>query len=159
MTNIAIRQAEGEAELARARSLFVEYATSLDFSLCFQGFDAELAGLPGKYAPPSGALLLAWVNGKAMGVVALRALGDLGDGIAEMKRLYVQPEARGLQLGRKLAEAIIAAARDRGYRRLRIDTLQRMQAANALYDALGFYEIPPYTPNPEPDVRYREVAL
>ncbi len=156
MTIIEIRPAEGDVELARARSLFVEYANSLDFSLCFQGFDAEMASLPGKYAPPSGALLLAWVDGRAMGVVALR---DLGDQIAEMKRLYVKPEARGLQLGRKLAEAIIAEARARGYQRMRIDTLQRMQAANALYDALGFYEIAPYTPNPQADVRYREVAL
>ncbi len=156
MAMIEIRQAHGEADLARARSLFMEYANSLNFSLCFQGFDAELATLPGKYAPPSGALLLAWVDGHAMGVVALR---DLGEGIAEMKRLYVKPQARGLQLGRKLAEAIMAEARARGYGRMRIDTLQRMQTANALYDALGFYEIPPYTPNPEPDVRYREVAL
>jgi Acetyltransferase (GNAT) family. len=116
-----------------------------------------LEALPGKYAPEkSGALLLAKVDGQPMGVVALR---DLGDGICEMKRLFVDPRARGLKLGRKLAEAILAEGRRLGYRAMRLDTLQRMAEANRLYDSLGFRDIPPYIHNPLPDVRYREVDL
>ncbi|HLT78281.1 MAG TPA: GNAT family N-acetyltransferase [Ferrovibrio sp.] len=154
---ITIAPAESADDLAAAGRLFLAYAQSLDFSLCFQGFDAELAGLPGKYAPEQGgALLLARVDGEPKGVVALRALEP---GICEMKRLYVDPAARGLKLGRRLAEAIMAEGRRLGYRVMRLDTLHRMPEANRLYDRLGFRDIPPYIHNPLPDVRYREADL
>lgn len=154
---VIIAPVEGPQDLAAAKQLFLAYARSLDFSLCFQGFDEELAAMPGKYAPEkAGALLLAKVDGKPMGVVGLR---DLGDGACEMKRLYVDPAARGLKLGRRLAEAIMAEGRKLGYRVMRLDTLHRMAEANRLYDALGFRDIPPYIHNPMPDVRYREADL
>ena len=152
-----IGPAATEVDIAAARRLFQAYAASLDFSLCFQGFDEELAGLPGKYATAKGgALLLGWLDGAAVGVVGLRALEP---GICEMKRLYVGPEGRGSGLGPALAEAIIAAARQLGYDRMRLDTLARMQAANRLYDRLGFYDIAAYCENPMPDTRYRELKL
>ncbi len=151
-----IRPAASPADIAQVRRLFQAYADSLDFSLCFQDFDSELRDLPGKYAPPKGALLLGLLEGEAVGVVGLR---DLGDGIAEMKRLYVGPAARGLRLGEALAEAVIQEARRLGYGRLRLDTLQRMVAANGLYDRLGFTDIPAYYTNPMPDTRYRELKL
>ncbi|HEX6957607.1 MAG TPA: GNAT family N-acetyltransferase [Ferrovibrio sp.] len=161
-TTISIEPAATADDLAAARRLFLDYASSLGFSLCFQDFDAELEGLPGKYAPDrQGALLLAKLDGRAVGVVGLRDLGCAEDGrrICEMKRLYVDPAGRGLQLGRRLAEAILAEGRRLGYRAMRLDTLKRMVAANRLYDALGFYDIPAYCENPMPDVRYREVIL
>lgn len=154
---VSIAPADGPGDVAAAKSLFLAYAQSLDFSLCFQGFDEELAGMPGKYAPErNGALLLAKIDGRPVGVVGLR---DLGNGVCEMKRLYIDPQARGLKLGRRLAEAILAEGRRLGYRIMRLDTLQRMTEANRLYDGLGFRDIPPYYQNPMPDVRYREVDL
>lgn len=153
---IVISPAQGAADIAAARDLFLAYARSLDFSLCFQDFDAELAELPGKYAPPKGAILLARRGHDALGVVALR---DLGEGIAEMKRLYVAPKGRGHDLGRRLAEAVIAEARRLGYRAMRLDSLHRMVAANKLYDSLNFKDIEPYCENPLPDARYRELIL
>src|SRR5690606_5846622 len=147
---IAIVPAETAGDVEAAKALFLAYAQSLDFSLCFQDFDQELAGMPGKYATRAGgALLLARVDGRPLGVVGLRALEP---GICEMKRLYVDPGARGLKLGRRLAEAILAVGRRLGYRVMRLDTLHRMAEANRLYDALGFRDIPPYYKNPMPDV-------
>ena len=144
-------------DLDAVRSLFSEYAGSLDFPLDYQGFDAELAGLPGKYAPPEGALLLARVDGEAAGVVALRRLEP---GICEMKRLYVRPAFTGRALGRALAEGIVQTARERGYRRLRLDTIgAKMQAAVKLYRSMGFVEIAPYYPSPVPDTVYMELIL
>jgi putative acetyltransferase len=120
------------ADLDAVRALFSEYAASLGFSLSYQGFEAELAGLPGKYA--DGALLLAKVDGSAAGVVGLRKLEP---GIAEMKRLYVRPAHHGRSIGRKLAEAAVATARERGYRRLRLDTISgKMDAAVKLYRSI-----------------------
>lgn len=154
---ITIEPVSSPSDLAAAKALFLAYAQSLDFSLCFQGFDKELAEMPGKYDPAQkGALLLGKVDGVARGVVGLRGLGD---GVAEMKRLYVDPEGRGHNLGRLLADAVIAEARRLGYRLMRLDTLRRMVAANRIYDALEFRDIPPYYDNPMDDVRYRELKL
>ena len=147
----------GTADLDAVRALFTEYAGSLGFSLGYQGFDAELAGLPGKYAAPDGALLLAKVDGVAAGVVALRKLEP---GIAEMKRLYVQPAHHGRSIGRKLAEAVVATARALGYRRLRLDTISgKMDSAVKLYRSMGFVEIAPYYDSPVPGTTYLELVL
>lgn len=154
---VAIRPAAGNLDLAAARTLFGEYAASLDFDLDYQGFDQELAGLPGAYAPPAGAILLAEVNGELAGCVALRPLAD---GICEMKRLYLRPVARGHGVGRRLAEEIIAAARAAGHRRMRLDTVGPvMPAAIGLYRDLGFCEIPAYYDSPIPDTLYFELTL
>lgn len=154
---ISINPAATPEDLDAVRRLFQAYAASLDFSLCFQGFDEELAGLPGKYAPSEkGALLLAKRDGVAIGVVGLR---NLGDGICEMKRLYIDPAGRGLNAGRKLTDAVLAEARKYGYGALRLDTFPSMVAANRIYDALGFRDIPAYYDNPLPGARYRELKL
>jgi putative acetyltransferase len=154
---LSITAAATPDDLAAVRRLFLAYAQSLVFSLCFQGFDEELAGLPGKYASEHrGALLLAKVNGAAVGVVGLR---DLGDGIAEMKRLYIDPAGRGHNFGRALTDAVLAEARRFGYRAIRLDTFPSMVAANRIYDSLGFRDIPPYYDNPLPGARYRELEL
>jgi ribosomal protein S18 acetylase RimI-like enzyme len=154
---IVILPVTTEAEIKTTRELFVEYGQSLGFSLCFQSFDQEYASLPGKYAPPRGRLLLAEVDGQAAGCVALRPLET---GVCEMKRLYVRPQFRGLRLGRQLAETVIAEARLIGYQAMRLDTVEdKMQSAVALYRALGFREIAPYTVNPEASVIFMELEL
>jgi putative acetyltransferase len=155
--SVTISAAITSDDLAAVRRLFMAYAQSLDFSLCFQGFDEELAGLPGKYAPDQrGALLLGKVDGVAVGVVGLR---DLGGDIAEMKRLYIDPAGRGRNLGRRLADAVLAEARRQGYGAIRLDTFPSMVAANRIYDALNFHDIPAYYENPLPGARYRELKL
>lgn len=138
-----IQPALSADDLAAVAQLFTTYAATLPIALGYQDFEAELADLPGKYAPPDGALFLArGVDGDPLGCVALRPLPE--PGVCEMKRLYLAPAARGHGLGRALAEAVIAAARARGYRELRLDTLPTMQAALGLYARLGFVEIAPY---------------
>jgi len=152
-----ITQAESPAQIAQVRELFLEYAQSLGFSLCFQSFDQELAGLPGDYAPPDGRLLRAEYEGQLAGCVALHKLDA---GICEMKRLYVRPEFRGKGLGRVLAERILKEARDIGYDRLRLDTVEPvMKNAVALYRVLGFREIAPYRANPIEGALYMELDL
>jgi putative acetyltransferase len=138
------------------RELFLEYASATGLDFCFQKFAEELAGLPGKYAPPTGRLLLARVESQEAGCVALR---QLESGVCEMKRLYVRPAFRGHHLGRQLAEAIVAAAREAGYDRMRLDTLGSMTAAITLYESLGFQRIRAYYDNPIPDVVFLELAL
>ena len=156
---VRILDSETDAHIAVVRDLFLEYAQSLGFSLCFQSFDQELASLPGKYAPPRGALLIAEVGRQTAGCVALRAL-DAEDHICEMKRLYVCPAFRGLGLGRTLTAAVMARARQLGYTAMRLDTVVgKMDEAIALYRALGFREIAPYTENPIAGALYMELAL
>ena len=134
-----------KGDLAEVRVLFREYADALGVDLGFQGFEAELAGLPGDYAPPRGRLLIAREGRRAVGCAALRPLGaDVG----EAKRLYVRPEARGTGLGRQLTETLIAEATAIGYAWLRLDTLPGMTSAIALYRSLGFRAIAPYRYNP-----------
>ena len=154
---LTVVQAETPAHIAQVRELFLEYAQSLGFSLCFQGFDQELAGLPGDYAPPNGRLLLALYRGELAGCVALHPLEP---GICEMKRLYLRPKFRGKGGGRALAETVIAQARSIGYRRMRLDTVEPvMKYAVVLYRELGFQEIPPYRPNPIAGAMYMELGL
>jgi len=146
------------ADLEAVRVLFREYEAWLDHDLCFQGFEAELAGLPGRYAPPSGRLWLAGVAGAAIGCVALRTIAP---GVGEMKRLYVRDVARGTGAGRALANRVVEDARGMGLERMRLDTLRipRMAAAQRLYESMGFTDIPAYYDNPLPGVRYMELAL
>ena len=155
-SELRIEAAEGAGDLGHVRELFLEYAASLDIDLCFQDFDGELAALPGAYGPPRGRLFLARVDGRLAGGVGLRPLQA---DIAEMKRLYVRPEFQGLGLGRRLGEATIGAARGIGYRRMRLDTIANMCAAQALYRYLGFAEIPPYYDNPLEGEVYFELKL
>ena len=148
-----MRISQAGPPLDEVRALFLEYARDLGFSLCFQGFDEELAQLPGAYAPPRGALLLA----PEEGCVALRPLAGT---TAEMKRLYVRPTVRGQGLGRALAQAAIDEARALGYSRLVLDTIAgTMDAAIAMYRRLGFREIAPYCENPIQRALYLELQL
>lgn len=152
-----IDQPSRHEELELIRQLFQEYAESLSFDLGFQNFAEELADLPGKYAPPSGCILLAKVDGQAAGCVALKPLAS---GICEMKRLFVRPQFRKTGLGRMLAEQIIRAARQIGYDRIRLDTIPSMMGnAVSLYRALGFQEIPAYCKNPIQGAMFMELRL
>ena len=151
-----IRPARFPDDLETVRNLFREYAAGIGIDLAFQGFEEELASLPGKYQAPTGKLLIAWQGVEAFGCVALRPLAN---GDCEMKRLYVRPAARGDALGRTLAESVIAEARAAGYARLCLDTLATMTSALKLYAALGFRDIPPYVFNPIPGAKFLALQL
>lgn len=156
MSEIDIRPARIPQDMDLLRTLFREYATWLNIDLCFQGFEEELAALPGDYAPPRGAGLIAWAGDDPAGCVALRPMDA---DACEMKRMWVRPAYRGVKLGRRLAVAVMDEARRLGYRSMRLDTLHRLTEANRLYDSLGFAEISAYYHNPNPDVRYMEAKL
>jgi ribosomal protein S18 acetylase RimI-like enzyme len=156
MSPVTITPVSTPQDLAEVRRLFEEYASSIGFSLCFQGFDRELAELPGAYAPPEGRLLIARVEGDLAGCIALRPLGE---GVCEMKRLYVRPGFLGRGIGRQLVETIIEEARTAGYDTMRLDTVPSMTAAIGLYQSLGFRDIEPYRENPIPGARYLELRL
>jgi putative acetyltransferase len=144
-------------DVPAARELFREYAASIGIDLSFQGFDEELAALPGKYGAPGGALIVARRDGVPCGCVALRRIDPR---TCEMKRLFVRPENRGLKIGAELVRRIIQEAEARGYAAMRLDTLQtRMQSAISLYESFGFRDIEPYIFNPLPDARYMEKPL
>jgi putative acetyltransferase len=143
-----------------AREIFREYASSLAIDLCFQGFDDELAGLPGDYAAPGGLLLLAYVDGALAGCGAFRPLADVDHANAcEMKRLFVRRAFRRFGLGRQIAQVLMDRAREAGHSAMLLDTLDDMEAARELYAALGFVEIPPYYFNPIPGAHYLKAAL
>lgn len=146
--------------LAATREIFREYAHSLAVDLCFQNFDAELASLPGEYAPPSGCLLLAFVDSALAGCGALRAMAEADYANAcEMKRLFVRPAFRRFGLGRRIAQALLDEAQRLGYSEVLLDTLDDMEAARGLYASLGFEEIPPYYYNPIPGAHYLKATL
>ena len=153
---IDIVPAERADDIATARELFREYAAALPIDLEYQGFAAELESLPGAYRAPAGALLLARVDGAPAGCVAVRPLDAR---VCEMKRLYVRPGFRGLGLGRRLVEAVLDAARGAGYACVLLDTLDDMESARALYEDLGFVEVPPYYHNPIAGSHYLKVEL
>jgi ribosomal protein S18 acetylase RimI-like enzyme len=155
-TAVRLTEAVGAADLELARALFREYQRAIGVDLCFQGFDAELAALPAAYARPGGRLLLAWRGEALAGCGALRPLEP---GVAELKRMWTRPAHRGQGVARAVADTLLAAARAEGYRAVRLDTLESMSAARALYRSLGFVEIGPYYPNPLPGVVYMERPL
>jgi len=154
---ITIKVPDTAEDIETVRMLFREYESWLGMDLCFQGFEQELADLPGKYAEPDGRLFLASEDGAALGCVALRKLEN---DVCEMKRLYLRPEARGRGLGNILIEKIIEAARSIGYQKLRLDTHPpKMGKAVSLYESHGFRPIPPYYNNPHEDVLFMELEL
>src|SRR6476659_6824637 len=153
--SVKIRQASS-AEIDVARALFEEYATALEIDLAYQGFADELADLPGCYAPPRGRLLVAWAGDDAAGCVALRPLDR---NVCEMKRLYVRPHQRGGGVGKELAEAIIAEARQIGYAVMRLDTVPKLEAATRLYESLGFVRRDAYYGTPVVETIFMEQVL
>jgi ribosomal protein S18 acetylase RimI-like enzyme len=151
-----IESAESPELIRVVRELFLEYSESLGVDLCFQGFAEELASLPGEYARPAGRLLVMMDEQQAVGCLALRPINDT---ICEMKRLYLRAAYRGKGAGRALIDALIGAAREIGYERMRLDTLPSMTKAIAIYRSLGFQEIPPYRVNPVAGASFLELNL
>ncbi|MFM7703535.1 MAG: GNAT family N-acetyltransferase [Rubrivivax sp.] len=157
---VEVRPASTPAEIEATRLAMREYAAQLGVDLCFQGFDAELAGLPGEYATPSGLLLLAFVEAQVAGCGAFRALPDVDyPDACEMKRLYVRPAFRRYGVGRLLAQALMDGAWQAGYSSMLLDTLDDMEAARGLYRSLGFVEVPPYYYNPIAGAHYLKAEL
>ena len=157
MPKLVVTDADTPERIAVVGDLFREYAASLPFSLCFQGFEQELAALPGKYSPPEGRLLIGWVDDVPRGCVAFRPIeaapGD-PEPVCEMKRLYVQPAARGLSLGRRLCHRLLDEASLAGYQFMKLDTEPDFEAAQGLYRSLGFKSIPRYNDDPHPQTVY-----
>jgi ribosomal protein S18 acetylase RimI-like enzyme len=153
---LEITEVQEKEDLLEIIKLFEQYADSLEINLDFQGFEEELAGLPGEYAPPAGCLLIALWGGQVAGCVGLRKFSP---SICEMKRLYARPQFRSMGIGRALCKAIIQKARRIGYERMRLDTLPSMQRARALYVSLGFKEIEPYRFNPVEGASFMELTL
>lgn len=152
-----IIQVSSNQEIETVKTLFLEYATWLGFELCFQGFDEELATLPGKYAPPNGRLYIVQDDDKIAGCIALR---EFKTGISEMKRLYVKPEFRGKGIGNIMVEKVIQDAIEIGYKKMLLDTIgDKMSSAIKIYKSFGFKEIPAYYKNPEKGVVYMELDL
>lgn len=154
--DFTLHEVTAGSEIETVRQLFLEYEQELGVSLCFQGFAAELAALPGEYTPPGGRLVLARYAGAPAGCIALRRIDDR---VCEMKRLYLRPSGRGRGRGLHLVTDCLAAARRAGYERMRLDTLPQMQAAISMYRALGFHDIAPYRDNPVPGALYLEIDL
>ncbi len=153
---VVLEHASTPGHLTIVRALFQEYANALGVDLGFQGFEEEMRDLPGDYARPRGALILAYLGEEVVGCVGVRPLNPT---TAEMKRLYVRPAGRARGVGRTLAMAAIEHVRQVGYRRMRLDTLPQMVQAQALYESLGFQPIPPYRHNPVPGTIYMELRL
>ena len=154
---LTILQAELDEQISETKTLFREYEAWLGMDLCFQGFEAELAALPGKYSMPDGRLYLAYSDDKLAGCIALRKLES---GICEMKRLFVRDGFRGERIGLHLIEKVIADAREIGYQKMRLDTYPpKMGKAVKLYESHGFAEIPPYYDNSHGDVLFMELAI
>lgn len=156
---VSIIRATTSEQLAQAAGLFREYAASLPFSLCFQGFDEELVSLPGKYAPPAGVILLAMAGETPVGCIAMRPLPDLGAGVCEMKRMYVVPAWQGRGIGRRLAEQLLADARAAGHTFMKLDSEPDMVAAVGLYRSLGFTPCERYNNDPHPQTVFMELRL
>ena len=157
---IELREAESQGDLLAVRDLFLDYQADTGIDLCFQGFTDELANLPGEYAPPSGALLLALVDGAPAGCVALRPMPNTDHlNACEMKRLFVRRAFRGFGLGRLLVERIMTQGHLAGYTTMLLDTLSDMETARALYQEAGFVEIAPYYHNPLPGAHYLKAEL
>jgi GNAT superfamily N-acetyltransferase len=154
MPELRLVEVAGGEDLERIRELFLAYSRDLPFDLSFQNFEDELSALPGRYARPTGCMLLAMWTGEPAGCVALR---QIGDGVCEMKRLFVRPALRGKGIGRALAQAIIEEARQIGYKHMRLDTV--LEPAKSLYRSLGFREIPPYQHVPVEGVVFMESEL
>ena len=156
-SEVLIRQTESVEDLQLVRRLFREYEAAIEVSLCFQSFEEELANLPGEYAPPSGRLLLAYIEDQPVGCIALRKKTET---ICEMKRLFLRPAARGKHVGRRLVETIINEACNIGYQRMRLDTMPgKMDKAIAMYRSVGFEEIPAYYDTPVGDTIFMELKL
>lgn len=155
-TDFKIRIAHGDQDILIAADLFREYQTWLDVDLCFQDFEAELADVAGMYAAPKGIIYIASAKGEDVGVGALRPISDTR---SEMKRVYVRESVRGLGIGKRIIDLLIAKASEIGYTSMVLDTLPKLQTAQAIYKSLGFKEIPPYYKNPLPGVVYFEKTL
>ncbi len=153
---IALRPPESQDDIDTIRSLFREYEKAIGIDLCFQDFESELAGLPGRYAPPEGRLYIAYCDSEVAGCVGIRKLADR---ICEMKRLYVRPRFRGRRIGRILAQKTVDEATKAGYTTMRLDTLKTMTEAISLYESIGFKLAGAYYDNPHPDAVYMELKL
>lgn len=158
-TTLRVTEVESAESIAVFRRLCQEYAASLPFSLCFQNFDEEMLSLPGRYARPQGCMLLAWTDDQPVGCAALRPLPEVGRAICEMKRMYVQPAARGLGLGRQLALTLIHIAKSAGYDRMVLDSEPSFSAAVSLYRDLGFVDRDRYNNDPDPHTLFMELRL